>query len=33
VTYLGERLTVNHLVGFALIAAGAWFIFRGPIAT
>ena len=33
VTYLGERLTVNHLVGFALIAAGSWFIFRGPIAT
>lgn len=33
VTHLGERLTVNHLVGFALIAAGAWFIFRGPIAT
>ena len=33
VTYLGERLTVIHLVGFALIAAGAWFIFRGPIAT
>lgn len=32
VLYLGEKLTVNHLVGFALIAAGAFFIFKGPIA-
>ena len=31
VTYLGEKLTMNHAVGFALIAAGAWFIFRGPL--
>ena len=31
VLYLGEPLTVNHGVGFALIAAGAWFIFRGPL--
>jgi uncharacterized protein (DUF486 family) len=31
VTYLGERLTVNHLVGFGLIAAGAWFVFKGPL--
>lgn len=31
VLYLGETLTVNHLVGFALIAAGAWFIFAGPL--
>jgi uncharacterized protein len=23
---------VNHLVGFGLIAAGAFFIFKGPIA-
>lgn len=30
VTWLGERLTVNHLVGFGLIAGGAFFIFRGP---
>jgi len=29
--YLGERFTLNHLVGFALIAAGAFFIFRGPL--
>ena len=31
VFWLGEKLTVNHLVGFALIAAGAFFIFKGPI--
>lgn len=30
VTYLGERLTVNHLVGFGCIALGAWFVFKGP---
>jgi uncharacterized protein (DUF486 family) len=28
---LGERLTWNHAVGFALIGLGAFFIFRGPI--
>ncbi|MDG2532520.1 DMT family protein [Sphingomonas sp. HITSZ_GF] len=26
--YLGQKVTLNHLIGFALIAAGAWFIFR-----
>ena len=31
VLYLGEKLTVNHAVGFLLIACGAWFIFRGPL--
>ncbi|ALA16446.1 MULTISPECIES: DMT family protein [Chelatococcus] len=31
VVYLKEALTLNHLVGFALIAAGAFFIFRGPL--
>lgn len=31
VFYLGERLTLNHAVGFALIALGAFFVFRGPI--
>lgn len=31
VAYLGEKLTLNHLVGFALIAGGAYFIFRGPL--
>ena len=28
---LGEKLTWNHGVGFALIAAGAFFIFKGPL--
>ena len=28
---LGEKLTWNHAVGFALIFAGAFFIFRGPL--
>jgi uncharacterized protein (DUF486 family) len=28
VLYLGQRITANHLIGFALIAAGAFFIFR-----
>jgi len=31
VLWLQEPLTLNHLVGFALIAAGAWFIFAGPL--
>jgi uncharacterized protein (DUF486 family) len=30
VLYLGQKITVNHLIGFALIAAGAWFVFRQP---
>ena len=30
VTVLGEKLTMNHAVGFAMIFGGAWFIFRGP---
>ncbi len=30
VWYLGEKLTLNHLVGFVLIAAGAYFVFNGP---
>jgi uncharacterized protein (DUF486 family) len=29
--YLKEPLTLNHLVGFALIVAGAYFVFRGPL--
>ena len=29
VIYLKEPLTLNHLIGFTLIAAGAAFIFRG----
>ena len=31
VFYLGERLTLNHAVGFALIFGGAFFVFKGPI--
>ena len=30
VTWLREPVTPNHLVGFALIAAGAFFVFKGP---
>lgn len=29
VFYLGEKLNLNHLIGFALICSGAWFVFRG----
>ncbi|SOB87046.1 hypothetical protein SAMN06297144_2166 [Sphingomonas guangdongensis] len=29
VLYLGQKISVNHLIGFALIAAGAFFVFRG----
>ena len=28
ILYLGQRITPNHLIGFALIAAGAFFVFR-----
>lgn len=28
VLYLGEPLRLNHAIGFALIAAGTWFIFQ-----
>ena len=31
ILYLGEKLTVNHFVGFALIVSGAYFIFKGPL--
>src|SRR5258708_3218357 len=30
VTWLREPFTLNHAVGFALIAAGALFVFKGP---
>ena len=30
VFYLGERFTLNHGLGFALIAFGAFLIFKGP---
>jgi uncharacterized protein (DUF486 family) len=28
---LGEKLTWNHGIGFALIAVGAFFVFKGPL--
>lgn len=31
VAWLGEKLTLNHAVGFALIGLGAFFVFRGPL--
>jgi uncharacterized protein (DUF486 family) len=31
IVYLHQALTWNHAVGFALIAAGAFFVFRGPL--
>ncbi|MCR4267636.1 DMT family protein [Nitratireductor sp. ZSWI3] len=31
VLYLGEQLTINHAVGFALICLGAFFVFKGPL--
>jgi uncharacterized protein (DUF486 family) len=30
VVYLKEPMTWNYAIGFALIAAGAFFVFRGP---
>jgi uncharacterized protein len=30
VFWLGEKLTINHAIGFAMIAGGAWFVFRTP---
>lgn len=33
VLYLEQKITMNHLIGFALIAAGAFFLFRAPIAS
>lgn len=31
IIYLKEAITWNHAIGFALIAAGAFFVFRGPL--
>jgi uncharacterized protein len=31
IVYLKEPLTWNYAVGFILIAAGAYFVFRGPL--
>lgn len=30
IAYLGQPLTLNHVLGFALIALGAAFVFNGP---
>lgn len=31
VFFLKEPITLNHLVGFALIATGAFFVFKAPL--
>jgi uncharacterized protein (DUF486 family) len=31
IVYLKQGITLNHVVGFALIASGAYFIFRAPL--
>jgi uncharacterized protein (DUF486 family) len=31
VIYLGQRITLNYLIGFAMIAGGAFFVFRSPL--
>jgi hypothetical protein len=31
VLYLGQKVGANQLIGFGLIAAGAFFVFRGPV--
>jgi uncharacterized protein (DUF486 family) len=31
VLYLGEKFTLSHAVGFALIALGALFVFKAPL--
>ena len=31
VLYLKQGITWNHVIGFALIASGAFFVFRAPI--
>jgi uncharacterized protein (DUF486 family) len=31
VLWLQEPLTINHAIGFALIALGAWFVFASPL--
>ncbi len=28
ILYLGQKITVNHLIGFAFIAVGAFFVFK-----
>lgn len=29
--YLGEKITLNHVIGFGLICSGAFFVFRAPL--
>ncbi len=31
VLVLKEPMTLNHVIGFAFIALGAWFVFNGPL--
>jgi hypothetical protein len=31
VVYLHQDITWNHVIGFGFIAAGAFFVFRGPL--
>jgi uncharacterized protein len=31
VVYLQQSITWNHVIGFALIASGAFFVFRAPL--
>ena len=31
VTFLKEQVTINHVIGFALIVAGAFFVFKAPL--
>jgi uncharacterized protein (DUF486 family) len=31
IVYLKQGITLNHIVGFALIAGGAFFVFKGPL--
>ena len=31
ILYLKEPITWNYAIGFALVAAGAFFVFRGPL--
>jgi uncharacterized protein (DUF486 family) len=30
VLYLGENITINHIIGFGFICLGAFFVFKGP---
>lgn len=30
VLYLGENITINHMIGFGFICLGAFFVFKGP---